>query len=322
METPQEPEKSTADLDLDAAHVAKETHEAKEPERPTTDLPTEEAHVAKKKSEKNAADFAADFQAKWLKDLKGDLTAKAESNDSKDLRRAQLTARANEKDRVEGEREERKEQKKQAKKDPKPKGRPRRVEGDEAPKKGRKSKKSTKEEEEAEKAAEPATKKTKTGSGNGEEAAAPKAKAKAKAAAKRTPRARGGKAPPASDKVMEKEMLDLLRRYKDVPYDKDKDVLHKIYTKKNSNPYCSIYFGRPAGGVKIIFPDGSETQKFYFSYAYSTVAVHIYCCNKIIAKFQNSEEGWWDSDEAMDLFQLLLITAGSAQKSFDAMDVD
>lgn len=49
METPQEPEKSTADLDLDAAHVAKETHEAKEPERPTTDLPTEEAHVAKKK---------------------------------------------------------------------------------------------------------------------------------------------------------------------------------------------------------------------------------------------------------------------------------
>ena len=148
-----------------------------------------------------------------------------------------------------------------------------------------------------------------------------KAKAKAKAGAKRAPRAKGNLPQPC--KIMEKEMYELLLRYKDKPYCKEKDVLHKIYTKKNSPKfYTSIYFGRPAGGVKIVCPDGSETQKFYFSYAYSTVAVHIYACNKIISTFQNAEDGWWDGEEALALFQLLLITAASAQKSFDALDVD
>ena len=321
VETPKEPEKLTA-------HHHVEDHQPKEPKNPTADLPQEEAHAAKGNSELKAADVAANFQAKWLKDLKGDLTEEAKSESNQDLRRAQLTARANEKERVEEERGERKEQKKNAKKDPKPKGRPRRVEGDEPPKK-RKSNKSKGGEDAVEAtetsspaAGPPAKKKKKTEALADKGAALPKAKAKPKACAKRAPMTRGGKPPPPSDKAMEKEIFDLLRRYKDVPYNKDTDVLHKIYTKKNSNPYCCIYWNRPAGGVKIHCPDGAEMQKFYFSYAYSSVAVHIYCCNQIIKKFQGAPEGWWDSSEAMDLFQLLLVTAGSAQKSFNAMDVD
>lgn len=105
VETPKEPEKLTADH-----HV--EDHQPKEPKNPTADLPQEEAHAAKGNSELKAADVAANFQAKWLKDLKGDLTEEAKSESNQDLRRAQLTARANEKERVEEERGERKEQKK------------------------------------------------------------------------------------------------------------------------------------------------------------------------------------------------------------------
>ena len=84
---PKEPKNPTADL-----HV--EDHQPKEPKNPTADLPQEEAHAAKGNSELKAADVAANFQAKWLKDLKGDLTEEAKSESNQDLRRAQLTARA------------------------------------------------------------------------------------------------------------------------------------------------------------------------------------------------------------------------------------
>eukprot|EP00435_Cladocopium_sp_Y103_P007480 s2851_g2.t1 len=258
-------------------------------------------------------------EAKWMSDLKQDLEEKAEEEGT-DLRRAQLKMRASEKGKLEEEREANKEKKKATSKQaPKPRGRPRRGEGEPEKTSSRKCKKGGEAEGEGKSAAaKSASKKRKAEKdeemeGEGDQPqpkAKAKAKAKPKAGAKRAPRARGNL--PEPDKVMEKEMFDLMRRYKNKPYDKETDVLHRVYTKKNSPKfYASIYFGRPAGGVKIVFPDGSETQKFYFSYAYSTVAVHIYACNKIISTFQNAEDGWWDGPEAQALFQLLLVTAGS-----------
>eukprot|EP00435_Cladocopium_sp_Y103_P033296 s2239_g8.t1 len=292
-----------------------------EDEEPEDEEPQDEEPATKKVAE-----------AKWASDLKQDLEERA-GEEGTDLRRAQLRMRASEKEKLEEEREANKEKKKASaseKKAPKPRGRPRRVEGEPAKKSKRKSKKGDEAEDEGKTAAAKSASRKRKSNENGQmedegDQPQPKAKAKAKAkpkaGAKRAPRARGNL--PEPDKVMEKEMLELLRRYKDTPYNKETDVLHKIYTKKNSPKfYASIYFGRPAGGVKICFPDGSETQKFYFSYAYSSVAVHIYACNKIIATFQNAEDGWWDGPESQALFQLLLVTAGSAQKSFEAMDVD
>ena len=117
---------------------------------------------------------------------------------------------------------------------------------------------------------------------------------------------------------MKQEMIDLMKRYHTVPYDKLQDVLHKVYTKKNANPYCSIYWNRPAGGVKIILEDKSETQRFYFSYCYSSIAVNIYMRNKVCKEFAGAAHGWWDSQDAIHLEQLLLITAAEAEKEFEA----
>jgi len=296
--------------------------------------------------EENPATEKIADEAQWVKDLRQDLGERAEG-EATDLRRAQLKMRADEKEKLEEERDAKQEQKKANPKGaPKPRGRPRRVEGEPQKKRPRKSDAgkeadspegdtSSKKEEPAAAKSDKRKRKSATNEEveNDDEVAQPKAKAKAKAkanakakakakaGAKRAPRSKGNLPPP--DKVMEKEMVELMRRYKDKPYDKEVDVLHRIYTKKNSPKfYTSIYFGRPAGGVKIVFADGTETQKFYFSYAYSTVAVHIYACNKIISTFQNAEDRWWDGDEALALFQQLLITAASAQKAFDALDVD
>lgn len=257
------------------------------------------------------------------------LSEKADSGGKEeDLRRAQLTMRASEKERLEEERESNKAKKKESK-TPKAKGRPRRKEG-EVVTKAKRSKKvesAGNEEGEAEDEAPSAPrKKTKTKGGkkrkqaeaedddaDGPSTAAPKAKAKA--GPKRTPRGKGNL--PKPDPTMKQEMLDLMKRYHTVPYDKLKDVLHKVYTKKNANPYCSIYWNRPAGGVKIVLEDKSETQRFYFSHCYYSIAVNIYMCNKVCKEFAGAAHGWWDSQDAIHLEQLLLITAAEAEKEFE-----
>ena len=148
----------------------------------------------------------------------------------------------------------------------------------------------------------------------------PKAKAKSKADAKRPPRPRRKEASPATDPKMVKDMVDLMIKYKDVPYDKDNETYHKVYTKGKSPVWVSIYFGRPAGGVKI--QEGEkESQKFYFSYLHSTVAVHIYMCNSMCEKFfemaANKVEAWWDREDAMHHFRQLIVSGGAAQKIFE-----
>ena len=258
------------------------------------------------------------------------LSEKADSGKKEeDLRRAQLTMRASEKERLEEERESNKAKKKESK-TPKAKGRPRRKEGEVVTKAKRSKKVESAGNEEGEPEDEAPSgpgKKTKTKGGkkrkqaeaedddaDGPSTAAPKAKAKT--GPKRTPRGKGNL--PKPDPTMKQEMIDLMKRYHTVPYDKLQDVLHKVYTKKNANPYCSIYWNRPAGGVKIILEDKSETQRFYFSYCYSSIAVNIYMCNKVCKEFAGAAHGWWDSQDAIHLEQLLLITAAEAEKEFEA----
>eukprot|EP00435_Cladocopium_sp_Y103_P018737 s3080_g4.t1 len=269
-----------------------------------------------------------------LKLVESQLNEKA-ANGSKeeDLRRAQLTMRASEKERVEEEREANKEKKNQEKKHAKAKkakakGRPRKKEGEAVSK----SKKPENAEEEEEQDEAPASRRRRKG-GNGkkrrhdeeddsaaEPRAAPKSKAKAKAKAKpkagpkRTPRPRV--ALPEPDEKIQKDLVNLMKRYHKVPYDKLNDTLHKVYTKKNANPYACIYWNRPAGGVKIVLEDKSEIQRFYFSSCYPTIAVQIYMCNKLCEDFASGAHGWWESPGALQLEQLLLVSAAEAEKEF------
>lgn len=246
-----------------------------------------------------------------LAEVKADLQKAAESNPPGDLRREQLTMRAVEKDKAEEEREQNKERKAlEAKtKEAKPKGRPRKNEGDPADqpsKRKRKSKAAAEVDQDEGDAPAPL----------------PKAKAKAKTGAKRTPRSRkendSMNEPKPNDAMMD-EIVQLLVHHAKEPYDKTKDVVHKLYSKGKSKVWTNIYWNRPAGGVKVM-EEGKESQKFYFSYAYSSVAVHIYLCNKMVEEWLKHEEAWWQSDEALTFFRELIITAGRAEEIFGKMD--
>ena len=305
------PEKKSVDEEMESAETSKmESMEKKAGINQEVPPPED-----KKKAEKGL---------NLLMMVQEELNEKA-ANDSKeeDLRRAQLAMRASEKGKLEEERESKKAKKKKDVK-AKPKGRPRKVQGEAEDKPKRSKEVESEDEEEGEAEASGSRKKRKTRRVTKKRkqredeaepsAPAPKAKAKAKAGPKRAPRARGPL--PNPDPTMKKEMIDLMKRYHEVPYDKLKDVLHKVYTKKNANPYSCIYWNRPAGGVKIVLEDKSETQRFYFSYCYSSIAVHIYMCNKVCQAFAGAAPGWWDSKDAIFLEQLLLVTAAEAEKEF------
>ena len=136
-------------------------------------------------------------------------------------------------------------------------------------------------------------------------AASPKAKAEAKpkAKAKRVPRGKKGEENQTEpDETMVDEIVQLL-------------VHHA------SEPYDNIYWNRPAGGVKMM-EEGKESQKFYFSYCYSSIAVHIYLCNKMAEKWLNHELAWWQSDDGLAFFRLLLVTAARAEEVFGKMAKD
>ena len=139
---------------------------------------------------------------------------------------------------------------------------------------------------------------------------------KRKAAAKRTPKSKIEEEPKV-DKTVVKECLNLMKRYQGAPYDKTQDVLHKIYNKKNAKAFLSVYWSRPAAGVKVI-DDGVEGQKFYFSHCYPTVAVHIYLGNRMCSKFidSGSPQGWFDTAEALSFYQMLLVSASEATETF------
>lgn len=270
-----------------------------------------------------------------LEQVNADLQTRAAAGPAdEDLRRAQLQMRASEKEKQEEEREQQKAKKaEKAEKIPKAKGRPRKIPGEPVPKKQRKSKaaQATAEENPGEEAmddaehddeVEPNEENAQKKRKNSKKDQKPKAKAKAKAKAdaKRPPRPRRKEASPAADPKMVQDMVDLLIKYKDVPYDKDNETYHKVYTKGKSPLWVSIYFGRPAGGVKI--QEGEkESQKFYFSYLHSTVAVHIYMCNSMCEKFfemaANNVEAWWDREDAMHHFRQLIVSGGAAQKIFE-----
>lgn len=110
-------------------------------------------------------------------------------------------------------------------------------------------------------------------------------------------------------------MVNLMKRYMDSPYDKTKDTLHKIYSKSNSKIYPCVYWNRPASGVKVLEESG-ESQKYYFSHQYPTIAVPIYMCNKICEKFAGRADQWWDQEESLQFFRLLLITGQQAEEEF------
>ena len=254
-------------------------------------------------------------ESKVLDQVKADLQKAAESNPPGDLRREQLTMRATEKDKAEEEREQNKERKAkeaEAKKEAKPKGRPRKIEGDadDQPKKRRR--KSTPAEDVDE---------------GKDPAASPKAKAEAKpkAKAKRVPRGPRGKKGEENqtepDETMVDEIVQLLVHHASEPYDKTKDVAHKMFTKGKYKVWTNIYWNRPAGGVKMM-EEGKESQKFYFSYCYSSIAVHIFLCNQMAEKWLNHELAWWQSDDGLAFFRLLLVTAARAEEVFGKMAKD
>lgn len=229
--------------------------------------------------------------------------------------------RATEKEKQDEEREEKKAEKAAkaaAKKEPKPKGRPRKAEPSRE-KKGKDKKVEEKEEEEKEDKDQKAAKKRKRSEKGkereeGEEAAEPKAKAKAKG--RRTPGGPVGQGhDPQPDVEMKTEMVNLMKRYMDSPYDKENEILHKIYTKKNSKAWPVVYWNRPASGVKVL-QEGGESQKYYFSHEFPTIAVVIYMCNKICERFAGRDDQWWDQDESLQFYRLLLITGQHAEKEF------
>ena len=265
-------------------------------------------------------------QPTLLAQVEADLQNRAAAGPvDEDLRRAQLQMRATEKEKLEEEREQQKAKKAENAPKAKAKGRPRKVEGEPVPKKKRKCKvaQGTAEEdpgEEAEADAEVEPCEEDVKKPKKEKKPKAKAKAKAKADAKRPPRPRKNTQTTPADPEMITDMLALMMKYKDVPYNKDTESNHKVYTKGKSPLWVSIYFGRPAGGVKI--QEGEkESQKFYFSYFHSTVAVHIYMCNKMCEKIYDDAaqnvEAWWDKEEAMKLFRTLIVSGGEAQKIFD-----
>ena len=201
-----------------------------------------------------------------LQQIEADLNAAASVPEAEDLRRGQLTMRAAEKGKVEEQRElqkAEKENKKQAQGKAKAKGRPRKVEGDgeeRVAKLSRKRKQKDQAEDgdneidevgpDASPKPKKKSKKKKAQTQEGElGTASPKAKAKAKA--KRAPRARKI-ADPNHDPGMVQDMVDLMCKYHETPYDKTKETMHKVYVKGETRVWVSIYWNRPAGGLKIM----------------------------------------------------------------------
>ena len=297
-------------------------------EPPVDNKQLEEIETNQQKPEADKNLNSAIDQPKTLKEAAKDLENKAKDDVKDDVRRAQLTMRASERDRVEEERELQKQKKEDEKKEasataPKAKGRPRKG-GDEPPAKRTRVKKNppdapkeeTKEEtkdgnDKSEEPKDVKPKKRKTAA-QADVAEEPEVK-KPKAAAKRTPKSKIEEEPKV-DKTVVKECLNLMKRYQGAPYDKTQDILHKIYNKKN---VLSVYWSRPAAGVKVI-DDGVEGQKFYFSHCYPTVAVHIYLGNRMCSKFidSGSPQGWFDTAEALSFYQMLLVSASEATETF------
>eukprot|EP00435_Cladocopium_sp_Y103_P014168 s2558_g3.t1 len=243
-----------------------------------------------------------------LKALEADLASM--EPEAADLRRGQLKMRANEKEKADEARELQKAKKEEGKTErkAKAKGRPRRKEGEAEPTssgRGRRKKKDSKD------ADSPSNKRKRE---NGEEEKEEQPRPKAKAKAKRAPRARRNQVPDP-DPVLVKELLDLMVAYKDKPYDKVQDKLHKIYTKGKTRVWVSVYWSRPAAGVKIMVGD-KESQRFYFSFSYSSIAVHIHLCNKVAEKWVVRDADWADSEEALQLQQVLLVSADKASEEF------
>eukprot|EP00435_Cladocopium_sp_Y103_P062560 s723_g24.t1 len=265
-----------------------------------------------------------------IQQAQAELEHAAADPENADLRRQQLTMRAAEKEKVEEQREQQKMEKEKKKAEgkskAKPKGRPRKAEGDgaERVKRVKKRKQEVEQEEEEEEvedadstAAEPEAKPKKNRKKKKQTAeGAPKAKAKATAKAKRAPRARRADDEPKPDEEMVQDMVELMLKYHQNPYDKTKEKMHKEFKKGTTRVWVSIYWNRPAGGVKIMEGD-KESQKFYFSYEYSSVAVHIYMCNRMAARWMTNPAEWHESDEALNLFRLLLVSGAKAQEEFN-----
>lgn len=65
-----------------------------------------------------------------------------------------------------------------------------------------------------------------------------------------------------------------------------------------------------------VLEESGESQKYYFSHQYPTIAVPIYMCNKICEKFAGRADQWWDQEESLQFFRLLLITGQQAEEEF------
>lgn len=165
---------------------------------------------------------------------------------SQDLRREQLSMRASEKEKKDEEREDKKAAKAAEKKEVKPKGRPRKAEA--SREKVGKKKKEKKEEKEEDKGEETKKRKHAAKANEAEEGEkASEKKVKPKAKAKRTPGGPLGHGDdPQPDVEMKADMVNLMKRYMDSPYDKTKDTLRKIYSKSNS----ASQWGESSGGKR------------------------------------------------------------------------
>ena len=88
------------------------------------------------------------------------------------------------------------------------------------------------------------------------------------------------------------DMVDLMCTYLWEAVWQDKgEHAQGVHEREKTRIWVSIYWNRPAGGVKIMEGD-KESQKFYFSYCYSSIAVHIYMCNKMAERWVLKDAEW------------------------------
>ena len=80
----------------------------------------------------------------------------------------------------------------------------------------------------------------------------------------------------------------------------------------------SVYWKRPAVGVKVVQPDGTKNQKFYFSRVFNSIAVNILQAAKMADLLRAHPAEFMNSEEAAFLYKQLQVSAAAAADEFGA----
>lgn len=89
--------------------------------------------------------------------------------------------------------------------------------------------------------------------------------------------------------------------------------------KKPSHIEASVYWKRPAVGVKVEQPDGAKPQKFYFSRVFNSIAVNILQGAKMADLLRLHPAEFMNSEEAAAFYKQLQVSAGAAADDFAAI---